>query len=101
VFRPLQSSARDEIARQINKVEPDAQRLVAQGFGWSLALEITRQMAGGGNSGLLQAFGLSAQVAKSIADACDASIARRAPVIEPTPHRTERGRHMVGSYALR
>jgi hypothetical protein len=102
-FKPLLPSARDEIARQINEVEPDAAKLVALGFGWSLAVEITRQMVGGGNPGLLQSFGLSAQVAQAIGIAVDKAIEARTPAIEPEPiaHRTMRGMHMVGRHAVR
>ena len=97
-FKPLQRQAREEIARQINKGEPNAQNLVATGFGWSLALEITRQMAGGGNPSLLESFGLSARVAQAIGIAVDKALAARAaPVAEQSrPTRTFRGMHMRG-----
>lgn len=94
-FAPLKAAAREEIARQITG-EPNAQHLVAVGFGWSLALEITRQMAGGGNVGILRAAGLSSQLAKAIADACDAALAARAPPVATRPQQTGRGRHMSG-----
>jgi len=95
-FRPLLPSARNEIARQIDEVAPDASRLVALGFGWSLALEITRQILGGGNPTVLQTFGLSPQVAMAIATAADRAIEARTPAIEAEPaRRTMRGMHMV------
>lgn len=93
-FKPLQRQARDEIARQINSVDPNPQNLVACGFGWSLALEISRQIAGGGNPDILENFGLSAQVARAIGLACDKAIAARTPV-EAAPMRTARFRGMV------
>jgi hypothetical protein len=97
-FRPLLPAARDELARQINAVAPDAQALVAVGFGWGLAIQITRQMLAGGNPSILCAAGLSAPLANAIATAVDEAIAARTPVVAPEsrPVRTARGTHMLG-----
>jgi hypothetical protein len=95
-FRPLLPDARVEIARQINDAAPNAQALVATGFGWGLAFALARQIVDGGNASLLHASGLSAHVAKAICLAIDAAIEARTPALPPQPLRTMRGAHMAG-----
>ncbi|SIO53814.1 hypothetical protein SAMN05443247_07619 [Bradyrhizobium erythrophlei] len=90
-FKPLLPAARAELARQINEAEPNAQYLVATGIGWSLAIEITRQIVGGGNPALLQSFGLSAQVARAIGIAVDDAIARRISPVAVMPGLKSKG----------
>lgn len=77
-FAPLKASAAAEIGRQIDAGEVNgAPRLVEQGFSWPLAFAIARQVASGGNAGILFKEGLSGALAKEIASACDVAIRRR------------------------
>lgn len=68
-FKPLLPAARIELARQLDKGKPDAEKLAAAGFGWTLAFQLVRQMGEGENASHLAAHGLSAPLATAIASA--------------------------------
>lgn len=76
-FPDLKLEARTEIARQLNQGTPDANALTRLGYGWSLALEIQRQMDVGGNAGVLFKMGIPARTAKALAAAFDEAFQRR------------------------
>jgi len=97
-FAPLQRQAREEIARQINTGKPDAAALVAVGFSWNLAFAISRQIAdGAGNASVMWREGLPADVSKKIADAINAAIAARPPVVVPAAKPTSSGAKRGGN----
>jgi hypothetical protein len=75
-FPDLQPEAAREIAAQINGV-PDCTRLTSLGWSWSTALEIQRQIQGGGNAAMLFKLGIPPRTAKAIAAACNACVAER------------------------